>query len=44
MLPTVYKVTEIGSAILSVMAKPVSGEWIDEEFSGLKRLGIDKDC
>ena len=42
MLPTTYKVTDIGSGILSVMAKPVSGEWIDDEFSGLKRLGIDK--
>lgn len=42
MLPTIYKVTEIERGILSVMAKPVSGEWIDDEFSGLKRLGIDK--
>jgi len=42
MLPTIYKVTEIESGILFVMAKPVSGEWIDDEFSGLKRLGIDK--
>ncbi len=24
------------------MAKPVSGEWIEDEFSGLKQLGINK--
>lgn len=42
MLPTTYKVTEIKSGILSIMAKPVSGEWIDDEFIGLKRIGIDK--
>ena len=41
MLPTTYKVIEIEKGTLSVMAKPVPGEWI-EEFSGLKRLGIDK--
>ena len=42
MLPTTYKVIEIEKGTLSVMAKPVAGEWIEEEFSGLKRLGIDK--
>jgi len=42
MLPTTYKVIEIEKGTLSVMAKPVPGEWIEEEFSGLKRLGIDK--
>ncbi|WP_111979035.1 protein-tyrosine phosphatase family protein [Algibacillus agarilyticus] len=42
MLPTIYKVINIKKGILSVMAKPVSGEWIEDEFAGLKRLGIDK--
>ncbi len=42
MLPTTYKVIEIEKGTLSVMAKPVPGEWIEEEFAGLKRLGIDK--
>jgi len=42
MLPTFYKVKEISEGILSVMAKPVPGEWIEEEFSSLKKLGIDK--
>lgn len=42
MLPTTYKVKNIENGILSVMAKPVSGEWIEDEFIGLKRLGIDK--
>ena len=42
MNPDIYKIELIGSGSLSVMAKPVSGEWIDDEFSGLKRLGINK--
>ena len=42
MLPTIYEVTKIQDGTLSVMAKPVPGEWIEDEFSGLKRLGIDR--
>ncbi len=42
MQPTIYKVTNLGKGVLSVMAKPVPGEWIEEEFSGLKHLGVDK--
>jgi len=42
MLPTIYKVSKIENGILSVMAKPVAGEWIEDEFIGLKRLGVDK--
>lgn len=42
MLPTTYKVKDIGNGALSVMAKPVSGEWIEDEFQGFARLGIDK--
>lgn len=42
MLPTTYKVAEIEQGILTVMAKPVSGEWIEDEFSGFARLGINK--
>lgn len=42
MLPTTYKVKDIEKGTLSVMAKPVPGEWVEDEFSGLKRLGIDK--
>ena len=42
MLPTTYKVLEIERGVLSVMAKPVPGEWIEDEFIGLARLGIDK--
>jgi protein-tyrosine phosphatase len=40
MLPTIYKVTDIGNGTLSVMAKPVPGEWIEDEFIGLRRLGV----
>lgn len=42
MLPTIYTVAEIGKGFLSVMAKPVSGDYIDDEFSGFARLGVNK--
>jgi protein-tyrosine phosphatase len=38
--PDIYKVTEIGEGFLSVMAKPVAGEWIEEEFLGISQYGI----
>jgi len=37
-LPTTYKVAEIGEGTLTVMAKPATGKLIDEEFYGLKCL------
>jgi protein-tyrosine phosphatase len=40
MKPDVYKVEFIGSGFLAVMAKPVSGEWIEEEFMGIANEGI----
>lgn len=40
MRPTFYKVELIGSGFLAVMARPVSGEWADDEFSGLYESGI----
>jgi protein-tyrosine phosphatase len=42
MSPDIYKVESIGSGSLSVMAKPVSGEWIEDEFSGIAQWGIDR--
>ena len=42
MLPTIYKVIKIEQGTLSVMAKPVPGEWIEDEFIGLRHLGVDK--
>ncbi len=41
MTPDIYHIELIGSGSLSVMAKPVSGEWIDDEFSGIAQTGID---
>ena len=41
MLPTIYLVKELSLGKLSVMAKPVAGEWIDDEFIGLNKLGVD---
>jgi len=38
--PGIYKIKLIGSGSLSVMAKPVSGEWIEEEFFGIAKWGI----
>jgi protein-tyrosine phosphatase len=40
MKPDIYKVELIGSGFLGVMAKPVSGEWIEEEFMGIANEGI----
>lgn len=42
MSPDIYQVKLIGSGSLSVMAKPVSGEWIEDEFSGIAKYGIDR--
>lgn len=42
MSPDIYKVELIGSGSLSVMAKPVSGEWIEDEFSGIAKWGINR--
>ncbi|AJQ95499.1 protein-tyrosine phosphatase family protein [Gynuella sunshinyii] len=42
MNPDIYKIELIGSGSLSVMAKPVSGEWIEDEFSGIARWGINR--
>ena len=42
MYPRIYQVQKISNGILSIMAKPVAGEWIEEEFCNLKKLGIDK--
>ena len=40
MRPTVYWVEVIGRGQLFVMAKPVAGEWIGEEFAGIAAAGI----
>ncbi len=42
MAPDIYKIELIGNGSLSVMAKPVSGEWIDDEFAGIANWGIDR--
>ena len=42
MLPTIYKVAELGKGVLSVMAKPVQGEYVEDEFEGFATLGINK--
>lgn len=42
MIPDIYKVELIGSGSLSLMAKPVSGEWIEDEFANISRCGIDR--
>ena len=42
MSPDIYQVELIGSGSLSVMAKPISGEWIEDEFAGIALEGIDR--
>jgi protein-tyrosine phosphatase len=41
MRPTTYEVATIGAGKLSVMAKPVGGDWANKEFTGLRQLSID---
>ncbi|MFH1299546.1 MAG: protein-tyrosine phosphatase family protein [Planctomycetota bacterium] len=38
--PNIYQIQTIESGSLSVMAKPVSGEWMEDEFAGIARWGI----
>ena len=38
----IYVVEYIGSGFLAVMAKPVSGEWIEEEFRSISDFGINQ--
>ena len=38
--PDIYKVAPIGRGMLAVMAKPVAGDWIADEFSAIARYGI----
>lgn len=40
--PSFYVVEQIGSGFLAVMARPVPGEWIAEEFAGISSFGIDR--
>ena len=40
MRPDIYTVAKIGQGFLAVMAKPVAGEWIADEFLGIARFGI----
>lgn len=38
--PSIYSVATIGQGKLSVMAKPVVGEWVDEEFGAIANRGV----
>ncbi|MBI1770977.1 MAG: dual specificity protein phosphatase family protein [Burkholderiales bacterium] len=42
MRPDIYKVTQIGQGFLAVMAKPIAGEWIEDEFRGIAQFGISR--
>lgn len=42
MKPLVFTVTTIDRGLLSVMARPRTGDWIKEEFQALGQLGIHK--
>jgi protein-tyrosine phosphatase len=42
MKPAIFTILTIGSGSLSIMAKPTSGDLIDEEFSGISGAGINK--
>ena len=38
--PSIYVVEPIGCSYLAVMARPVLGEWIKDEFAGIAAFGI----
>ena len=38
--PSIYVVEPIGCSYLAVMARPVPGEWIKDEFAGIAAFGI----
>ena len=40
--PSIYVVEPIGSSYLAVMARPVPGEWIRDEFAGIAAFGINR--
>ncbi|MFZ6720682.1 protein-tyrosine phosphatase family protein [Undibacterium sp. Ji49W] len=40
MYSDIYKVSQLGKGFLAVMAKPVGGEWIEDEFRGIAQFGI----
>jgi protein-tyrosine phosphatase len=40
MRPDIYTVMQMGDGFLAVMAKPVAGEWIEEQFLGVAQYGI----
>jgi protein-tyrosine phosphatase len=42
MRPDIYKIESIGNGFLAVMAKPVAGEWIEDEFFGIAKEGINQ--
>ena len=42
MKPDLYKVVWIGDGFLAVMAKPIAGEWIDDELRAIAKEGIIK--
>ncbi len=40
--PSIYVVEPIGCSFLAVMARPVPGEWIKDEFAGIAAFGINR--
>ncbi|MFB7719094.1 hypothetical protein [Nocardia sp. NPDC056100] len=41
MRPTLYTVDHRGPGVLSIMAKPRGGEWLEDEMAALKASGVD---
>lgn len=42
MITEIYKIEQIGKGFLAVMAKPVAGEWIEEEIFNLANQGVNQ--
>lgn len=40
MIPDIYKIICIGDGFLAIMARPRSGDWLEDEVAELKTLGV----
>ena len=42
MTPEIYRIADIGEGFLAIMAKPVAGEWLQDDLASLVAGGIDQ--
>jgi len=37
----IYRIRNIGEGFLAIMAKPRTGDWLEDEIAGLRQIGVD---